>query len=219
MAAERAEAFRGDVDRAFAGRRSTGRAARRCIVTGEIGPKEAMIRFVVGPEGQVVADLSASLPGRGMWLSARRDVVNTACAKGAFAKAARRSVRTAPGLADAVEGQLARRCLDLLGLARRAGSAAVGFEKVRALLASGRAEVLVAAVDGAAAGRRKLGSLAPEMTPVELLTGAEISGALGRENAVHVALARGRLADRFVVAAARLAGFRLALGRNRTSVT
>ena len=34
-----------------------------------------MIRFVVGPDRQIVPDLAARLPGRGMWLSASGDVL------------------------------------------------------------------------------------------------------------------------------------------------
>ena len=48
---------------------------RQCIVTRERLPKERMIRFVIGPDHQLVPDLVARLPGRGMWLSASGDVV------------------------------------------------------------------------------------------------------------------------------------------------
>ena len=48
---------------------------RRCIATGEVQPKHGLIRFVVGPEGQVVPDLSEKLPGRGIWVAADRRAV------------------------------------------------------------------------------------------------------------------------------------------------
>ena len=68
----------------------------------------------------VVPDIEGRLPGRGFWLSADRDVVNKALAKNAFARAARRPV-VAPGdLADRIESLLLRRCVELLGMARRA---------------------------------------------------------------------------------------------------
>lgn len=50
---------------------------RRCVVTRESLPKERMIRFVLGPDRQVVPDLAAKLPGRGMWLSAAWDVIES----------------------------------------------------------------------------------------------------------------------------------------------
>jgi len=49
-----------------------------------------MIRFVVAPDRLVVPDLTATLPGRGIWLSARGDVIETARTRGVFARAASR---------------------------------------------------------------------------------------------------------------------------------
>jgi predicted RNA-binding protein YlxR (DUF448 family)/ribosomal protein L7Ae-like RNA K-turn-binding protein len=181
---------------------------RRCLVTRRTLPKARLIRFVVDPAGNLVPDLDGKLPGRGMWLQARRDVVETACAKGSFARAAERPVTVPAGLAERVAGLLARRCLDLLGLARRAGGIAAGFEQAREWLRAGRAAALVEATDAAEGGRGKMAGAAREVPLVELFTAAELGAALGRDNAVHVALARGRLARRFVADALRLAGFR-----------
>jgi predicted RNA-binding protein YlxR (DUF448 family) len=181
---------------------------RRCLVTGAVRPKEEMVRFVVGPDGRLVPDVEERLPGRGLWLSAGRDMVNTAAAKGLFAKAARRAVDVPPDLADRVEALLARRCLDLLGLARRAGEAAGGFEKARAWLAAGTVGVVVTAADGAADGRRKLLAGAPEVPVVALFGAADLAAATGRDHVVHVAVREGRIAERLRREAARLAGFR-----------
>ena len=181
---------------------------RRCIVTGALRPKAELVRFVVAPDGRVVPDINESLPGRGLWLTASRDIVAAASGKGLFAKAARTEATAPADLADQVEGLLARRCCDLLGFARRAGQAAAGFEKVRAWLAAGKAGVLVTASDAAEGGRRKLQVLAPETPVVALLRVDELSAALGRENAVHVAVGRGKLAALLLQEARRLSGFR-----------
>lgn len=168
-----------------------------------------MIRFVVGPDHQVVADIEARLPGRGFWLSARRDVINTACDKNRFAKAARAKIKVPSDLADRVEGLLARRCLDLIGLARRAGQAVSGFEKVETWLKSGKpAGVLLAAVDGAEDGRAKVRSWAGKSPVIVALTGDELGQAFARERAVHVVLAPGQLANKLLVNAGRLEGLR-----------
>lgn len=60
---------------------------RRCLITRERLPKERMIRFVLSPEQVVVPDLTARLPGRGIWLSARGDVVETARVHGSLTRA------------------------------------------------------------------------------------------------------------------------------------
>lgn len=184
---------------------------RRCIATGQVRPKVEMLRFVVSPSGEVVPDLERRLPGRGIWLSPRRDVVNTAVAKRLFAKAARRQVATPDDLADRLEGLLCRRCLDAISLARRAGQAMCGFEKVKAELKAGRAAVLVEARDAAEDGKGKMRALAQAIPVVELFDAVELGAPFGRDQSVHVALAPGGLARRLVEEAAMLAGFRQGL--------
>ena len=172
------------------------------------------MRFVLDPDGFVRPDVAGRLPGRGFWLSAERDKVKTACAKNMFARAARggRAVREkikAPDDLDTqVEALLVRRCLDLLGLARRAGQIAAGYEKVRARVADGTVGVVLQASDAAENGRGKGRSLAKSLPVIDLFTGAELGNAVGREFVVHVAMDTGRLADRFMAETRRLRGFR-----------
>jgi len=180
-----------------------------------VRPKTELVRFVVAPDGTVVPDVAGKLPGRGLWLTARRDIVAVAVTRRLFARAARQPVIVVDDLADRVEALLAERCRDRIGFARRAGQAVMGFAKVEAALAQGKAAVLVAAADGAADGRQKLRALAPELPLVEQLSGAELGAAFGREHVVHAALAPGRIARELVADAARLAGFRK--GRGGTS--
>lgn len=183
---------------------------RRCLASAQVRDKETMIRFVVGPDRTLVADIDGKLPGRGLWLSASRDMIQTACAKKLFAKAARQAVVVPQGLEARVEELLVRRCAAILGMARRAGDLVVGFEKVRAQVAAGKAGVLLAARDGAADGRRKIKAIAPHIPVLDLLSGAELGAAVGRPNTVHMAIAPGRLAERVMGEHARLSGFRQA---------
>jgi predicted RNA-binding protein YlxR (DUF448 family) len=167
-----------------------------------------MVRFVLDPTGQVVPDVDGRLPGRGMWLSAERNVLNRAVGANVFARATRTPARVEANLAEQVERLLVGRALDCLGLARRAGQVAVGFEQVRACLRSAAAAVLVAAADGAQDGRGKLRRLATDLPVITAFSKAELSAALGREGVVHVAVAPGRLAERLLCYTRRLAGFR-----------
>ncbi len=190
-------------------RRGEESPERRCIASGEVRPKDQLLRFVIGPEDRVVLDLSGTLPGRGLWLSARRDMIEKACARNLFARAAKSSARVPEDLPEQVEQALRQRCLDLIGLARRAGQAVAGFDKVRAWLASGRAAVLIEASDGSADGRGKISAVGRGVTPglpiVELFDAATLGQTMGRDRAVHVAMTRGRLSLRFLADAGRLA--------------
>ena len=188
-------------------RRERGKQ-RRCILTREVCDAERLLRFVIAPDDRVALDLAGTLPGRGLWLSATRAAVDRAVAADAFSRASRRRVAVESDLADRIEGGLARRALDRLGLARRAGQLVCGFERVAEGLARGDVAVLVAAHDAAEGGRSKLQARARDVACVDCLSVAELSLALGRENVVHAALSGGALAARFLVEATRLAGFR-----------
>jgi predicted RNA-binding protein YlxR (DUF448 family) len=184
---------------------------RRCIVTGDVQPKAGLIRFVVSPEGVVVPDLAGKLPGRGIWVTAERAAIEKAAAKGLFARAARGKVTVPEGLADLVEAGLARRVVDLISLARKAGLAVAGFEKVKGWLADGKAKVLLQASDGSERGKGKL------WTPqggrwFGCLTSSELGLAFGRDSVIHGALGAGGLSQRVVEDAAKLSGLRAAIG-------
>jgi predicted RNA-binding protein YlxR (DUF448 family)/ribosomal protein L30E len=185
---------------------------RRCIVTGERQAKERMLRCAVDPEGVIVPDVAAALPGRGLWLTARRDIVALAIKKRAFDRAAKRQVKVPADLADRIDALLAQRCRDGIGLARRSGLAVAGYEKVAHAMRSGPVGLLLAASDGAENGRQKIAALAKGLDlSVEIgsaLTAAELGAAFGREHVVHAALGPGALADRIRTDSARLAGFR-----------
>lgn len=181
---------------------------RRCIATGESEPASGLIRFVVGPEGQVVPDLAGKLPGRGIWVSSDKAALEKAASKGLFARAAKQPVTVPENLPDLLEGMLARRVVELISLARKSGGAVSGYEKVKDWLSKEEAIVLIQAEDGSTRGKSKLS------TPyggryIGWLTADELGLAFGREKVIHAALGAGGLAKRVVEEAQRLKGLRV----------
>jgi predicted RNA-binding protein YlxR (DUF448 family) len=179
---------------------------RRCLVSRQARPKVELLRFVVGPDDRLIVDPAERLPGRGLWLAPRRDIVESAVAKGLFAKAAGQRVVVPADLAAEVERLLRQRALALLGLARRAGQLRTGFEKVREDLRAGRVALLLAAADGAVDGRGKLAALAGELPVIALFDSAELSAALGVDGVVHAGVAAGGMAERLLREFERLQG-------------
>lgn len=180
---------------------------RKCIVTGEAQPKGGLIRFVAGPDGVVVPDILGKLPGRGVYVTADRAVLQRAVDKNLFARGLKRQVKVPEDLVGTVEQQLARRVVDLISLARKSGDAVAGYEKVKSWLDKDQAEVLIQAVDGSGRGKSKLS------TPhygryIGWLTADELGMAFGRETVIHAALASGGLGKRVVEEAQRLRGLR-----------
>jgi len=186
---------------------------RRCIVSGETGEKTGLIRFVLDPEGCVVPDLAGKLPGRGLWVSARRDLVEKAVAKGFFSRAAHAKASASVTLANDVERLLARRAAQALGLARRSGMLVAGFEKVASAIGGGHVALLIEARDGAEDGWRKLearlkaakaAGFAADMPVFRALWADEMGLALGRANAIHAALLKGGMEEKVLADLARL---------------
>jgi len=181
---------------------------RRCIATGETHPRRGLIRFAVSPEGVVVPDLLGKLPGRGMWVAADRAALETAVKKNLFSRSAKRQVTLPEDLVGEVEAGLARRTVELLSMARKAGQAVTGFEKVKDWLAKGEAAILLQASDGSERGKSKLRPPGGKGSFFGVLKASELGLAFGREHVIHAALAAGGLADRFREDAVRLSGVR-----------
>lgn len=180
---------------------------RKCIATGEEAPKTGLLRFVVGPDAQIVPDLAGKLPGRGLYVTPNRDALTRAASKGLFSRAARTPVQVMSDLPDYIEDLLSRRVVDLISLARKSGDAVAGYEKVKDWLQKEVATVLIQADDGSERGKSKLS------TPyggdyIGWLTAEELGRAFGREKVIHAALGAGGLALRVVEEARRLKGIR-----------
>ncbi|MHA6287820.1 RNA-binding protein [Maricaulis sp. CAU 1757] len=192
---------------------SPGKAReRRCVASGQVRDEAELIRLALGPGDQVVPDLAAKLPGRGAWVSADRAMVDLMVRKGLLNRAFGCKVELPDDLAGLLEAQLAARALSLIGLARRSGDLATGFDAVRLALKGARPAWRLEASDGAADGRSKLDRLTwsawGEVPVAGCFLAEEIGAAAGRGPVVHAAMAQGSQARSFGTVIAKLAGFR-----------
>ncbi len=186
---------------------------RRCVATGEVLPEHLLIRYALGPDGVLVPDIGAKLPGRGAWVTANRERLEEARAKGGFARALKAPVKMDVNLADQTEKLLTRRCLDLLGMARKASAIAFGATQVEAAIRAKPLFVLIEAKDGAEDGREKLMSLHIGLWgrppgAVGCFDSSDLGMALGRDRVIHACLLQERLALAWAAEIGRLAGFR-----------
>lgn len=170
--------------------------SRLCLATREVTPVARMLRFVVAPDGTVVPDLGARLPGRGAWVTATRGALAQAMKKKAFGRAFKGKGRADPALPELVEGLLEKDALGALGIANKAGRVITGTTRVNEALQSGEVAVLIHASDAARDGAAKLDALAirigeatnRQIAVTECLSGVQLDLALGRANVVHAAL-------------------------------
>ncbi len=185
---------------------------RTCIVTRRPQPPEAMIRFVRGPDGALAPDIRARLPGRGVWVTARADLVAQAAQKRMFQRSLKTQVEAAPQLAEDVDKLLEADCLQMLALANKAGAVVAGFGKVADALSRASAAALIEAHDGGEDGKRKLAQAARRAASappiVGLFTSLQLDLALGRTNVIHAALAESGPTTAFLARCRRLATYR-----------
>ena len=187
---------------------------RQCAVTREVHPVGALIRFVLDPEGEVVPDLKRVLPGRGVWITARSDVVATAekDRKKVFGRGFKSEARVEPGLADRVDALMERSALQALSMTRKAGELVTGYAKVEAALRRDPVIGLIHASDAAEDGVRKLAAGGKELANgcqiVRLFDSAQLDLALGRSNVIHAALLAGQASENFLARVRDLERFR-----------
>jgi predicted RNA-binding protein YlxR (DUF448 family) len=193
-----------------AGRDRAGRT-RMCAVTRAVLPESELIRFVAAPDGSVVADLRAKLPGRGIWVGAKRRLIEEAVKRNAFQRGLKQPLTASADLPGRVGDRLKEAALGRLGLARKAGAVAAGFAKVEAAIGNDSLAGVILAADAAEdAGRRVAQALhrrfgkAPRMPLLRLFGSEELSLALGRPNVIHAAVLQGPAGKSFMEAAIRL---------------
>lgn len=186
---------------------------RRCLVLGASGDTENLIRFVVGPDGQLVADLAEKLPGRGLWVTADAECLATAQQKKLFSRAAKQPVSVPANFITALAQQLAARALSLLGLLYKSGQVQLGAEGVRTAAGKGKLSYILVAADASAAGEAEL--TGRRETPVLRLplTAEQLGAAVGRADVVYLGLFSGKSTENLARALVRLALLRQSMAK------
>ena len=183
---------------------------RRCVITGEVSPAEHLVRLALGPDGSIAPDVHAKAPGRGAWIGVDRVTLEASQAKGklkgGLARALHEGQFVIPDdLGARIEAQLQLATLDRLGLESRSGTLISGSDKIEQAARRGQVRLLLHASDAGEDGRKKLAQAwrvgeddegsgrEGHVLPVDRHA---LSMALGRENAVHLALTDARAAAR-----------------------
>jgi predicted RNA-binding protein YlxR (DUF448 family) len=194
---------------------------RTCALKRQVMPVSELVRFVVGPAGEVVPDVKRKLPGRGLWTTGTRGSIAEAVRRSVFQRGFKRDLKVTPTLPADTERLLERAALDALAIAAKAGLVVTGAGKVEAAIGREGPKragllALVHASDAAADGKRKLAAalqrkrdeMQRETVSVETFTGQELSLALNRPNVVHAALLAGPGSETFIARVKRLERFR-----------
>ena len=185
-------------------KRAAENGMKVCIVTKNTFPRTEMLRFVVSPNREIVFDADEKLPGKGIWISADKDILQKAVQKKIFDKAAGMSVVIPENLTDIVLGKLQEKCLSLLAFARKAGMLVFGFEGVKKALTNMVVSVAFEADDAAQNGKDKLYRPTDTFPVFSCLTREDLGQITGMEQQVHVAVLDSKLAENLIVAGKKL---------------
>lgn len=191
---------------------------RMCIVTREKGEADDLIRFVAGPDGNVVPDLKRQLPGRGCWVKAERAIVDKAVAKKLFSRALKAEAKAGAELGAEVDRLLAGQLGGMMNMARKAGQFITGSSKVDQAVRALAALAVFHATDAAADGVRKIDQarkaasfLRDDETQIpsfKLFSESELEGLLGQNAFIHAAALAGQAGEGVVKRAIMLEKYR-----------
>ncbi len=178
--------------------------SRRCLVEGESVERSTLIRFVLSPDGVVTPDILEKLGGRGVWVSAKRDALQSAIQKNAFARGFKAEAKIPADLMETLDAQLTARVISLISMARKAGEAISGAEKTAQALQNGDVRIILQANDGSEREKRNLSYRNEVDFRFECLNRSELGMAFSKENVVHAALTGDALTNRVGYEAKRL---------------
>ena len=191
-----------------------GNPIRTCIVERARKESPFLLRFVLSPQEEVVPDIKGSLPGRGVWVTARKESVAEAVKRRAFQRAFRKPVSVSDSLSLEVERLFKRSALERLSICNKAGLLVVGFSKIEEAVKRREIVALLhadtAAADGKAKLDRKLEALfagKDYIAPKNCFTSAEISLAAGSIGVIHAGLREGGATRAFLQALDRLSAY------------
>jgi predicted RNA-binding protein YlxR (DUF448 family) len=201
------------------------RTERTCALTRELKPASEMIRFVLGPAGEVVPDVKRKLPGRGIWITASRAAIEDAARRNVFAHGFKQNLRVAGDLAARTDQLIERAAIDALAIAGKAGAVICGFTRIEAAVGRDDIRALLHAADAGGEGKRKLDAAlrretsgkSSEIVVIDAFTGAQLDLALNRPNVVHAALLAGPGSETFLTRVARLTYFRAGISPEAVS--
>ena len=162
---------------------------RKCIVTGQSRDSVQMIRFVLGPFGEVVPDIEEKLPGKGMWVTSCYQTIAKTAEKKSFERSMHRKVLFSDRFLENIEQKLVDRAVSAVGIARRAGRVLAGHAKIDRALRDRKVLLRIEAKDGAEDGRNKLTRLDPNIPILDCVYGKELARAFETRHAIHLAIA------------------------------
>ena len=167
---------------------------RKCIATGQIKPKDELLRFVKTPDSRLVPDFNNKLEGRGLYVSNSKALLKMALDKNLFIKSIHLHLKIEEDFLSLVEQLLYKRGLDSINLARKAGALVTGFEKVKEKILKNKVAFLIEAKNAGQDGTQKIRAISEGLEFVNVYNSEDLDTAMDKINTVHVAILKSDIA-------------------------
>ena len=183
---------------------TTHSSIRKCLVTGINTDKKHLIRFVIDPKKNLIADIEQTLPGRGYWVQAEREIILKALKNKVFFKAISDKITIQLNLLDIIEKQIKQKLINQISLSRKAGKAIFGFDKIKSILASKTINLLIQANDGSIKEKKRIVVKSIPQIIDNCLSGSELGKIFGKDWVVHCAILDAKISEKMIFNANRL---------------
>ena len=110
---------------------------RKCVLTGEVKPKEELLRFILLRDGTVLPDFNKKLDGHGFYISNSQKLLVELTVKNPLNKILHTKTLINEDLPQMVEQILRTAGLNAVNMARKSGDLIVGLEKVKDICRKG----------------------------------------------------------------------------------
>ena len=166
---------------------------RRCIVSGEVKPADGLLRFVKTEDSRLVPDFNKKLPGRGLYVTNSGKMLRMALDKNLFIKSIHCHLKIEENFFEMVENLLYKKGLEVINLARKAGAAVAGFEKVKDNILKDKVAFVIEAADAGQDGSDKMRALSKNLEIIKIYTTEELDNALDKVNTVYIAVLKSNI--------------------------
>lgn len=126
-----------------------GMSQRTCVGCRKVTDQEHLIRIVSSPEGLLIPDLKAKLPGRGAYVCSHSPCIRKATRKGVLSRSLKRPIEASElsGLEKKVDEALDRKIFSFLSVLMKGKKIVIGRESIRESLRRGKIHLLLRAAD------------------------------------------------------------------------
>ncbi|MCT4575033.1 MAG: DUF448 domain-containing protein [Alphaproteobacteria bacterium] len=183
---------------------------KRDILSKELKNKSELIRFVLGPENKIFADLNEKLPGRGMWLQANKEALDIAIEKRLFNKACKADCNIDKDFPQKVTELLKKKVLDYISISKKTGNLTIGFEKVTEACKKQYPKIFIIASDSGADGKSKFRKYisSEDIVVIDSFKAIELQEVLGQDSlVVYGCVKKSSIADNIVASYNKMKNF------------